>query len=97
MMNLFIIRSNAKHSSFNIHHSSFIINKMPDLFDFFKENESKLHERPSDEVWQKLEKKLEKSRRPKRRGIQFMQLSVVVLMLLLLTLAAVMVWYFSKK
>lgn len=70
---------------------------MPDLFDFFKENESKLHERPSEEVWQKLEKKLEKNRRPKRRGIQFMQLSVIVLMLLLLILAAVMVWYFSKK
>lgn len=70
---------------------------MPDLFDFFKENESKLHERPSEEVWQKLEKKLEKTRRPKRRGIQFMQQSVVVIILLLLIMAAVMVWYFSKK
>ena len=36
---------------------------MPDLFDFFKENESKLHERPSEHVWQKLEQRLEKARR----------------------------------
>lgn len=70
---------------------------MPDLFDFFKENESKLHERPSDQVWQKLEKKLDRSRRPKRRGLMFLQLGVVALILLLLIFAAVMVWHFSKK
>jgi hypothetical protein len=70
---------------------------MPDIFDFFKENESKLHEKPSELVWKKLEKKLEKNRRPKRRGLQFLQLSVVVLLLLLLILAAVLVWHFSKK
>lgn len=70
---------------------------MPDIFDFFKENESKLHERPSEQAWLKLEKKLEKSRRPKRRSVQFLQLSVVALILLLLLFAAVMVWYFSKK
>lgn len=69
---------------------------MPDLFDFFKENESKLHERPSEQVWQKLEKKLEKTRRPKRRSIRFLQLGVVALVLLLLILVAVLVWYFSK-
>ena len=70
---------------------------MPDLFDFFKENESKLHERPSEQVWQKLEKKLEKTRRPKRRNIRFLQLGVVALVLLLLILVAVLVWYFVRR
>ena len=70
---------------------------MPDLFDFFKENEDKLQERPSEQVWQKLEQKLERTRRPKRRGIRFLQLWVVALMLLILIMAAVMVWYFSRR
>ena len=82
-----------------IHHSSFIIHhsyKM-DLFDFFKENESKLHERPSEQVWQKLEKKLEKTRRPRKRSIRFLQLGTVALALLLLILTAVLVWYFVRR
>ncbi len=70
---------------------------MPDLFDFFKENEDKLHERPSEQAWQKLEQKLKKSRRPKRQGIRFLQLGVIALAVLLLLFAAAMVWYFSKK
>ena len=70
---------------------------MKDIFELFNENESKLHERPSDQVWQQLEKKLDKSPRPKRRGLQFLQLGVVVLLFLLLILAAVMVWHFSRK
>ena len=71
-------------------------NTMSDLFDFFKENESKLHERPSEQTWQKLEQKLNRSRRPKRRGIRFLQLGVVALAILLLLLAAGLVWYFAK-
>ena len=70
---------------------------MPDIFDFFKENEDKLHERPSEKVWQKLEQKLERTRRPRRRGIRFLQLWVVVLLLLILIMAAVMVWHFSRR
>lgn len=70
---------------------------MSDLFDFFKENESKLHERPSEQAWQKLEQKLKKRRRPKRRGIRFLQLGMVALAILLLLFAAAMVWYFTKK
>jgi len=70
---------------------------MPDLFDFFKENEDKLHERPSEKVWQKLEQKLERTRRPKRRGIQFLQHWVVALLLLILIIAAVLVWHFSRQ
>jgi hypothetical protein len=70
---------------------------MPDIFDFFKENESKLQEKPPEQVWLKLEKKLERSRRPKRRALQFLQLGAVALVLLLLLFAAVMVWYFTKK
>jgi len=70
---------------------------MPDLFDFFKENEDKLQERPSDQVWQKLEQKLERNRRPKRRGIRFLQIWVVVLMLLILILAAMMVWHYARR
>lgn len=70
---------------------------MSDIFDFFKENEQKLHEKPSERVWQRLERKLERARRPKRRGLQFLQIGVVVLILLLLLLAAFLVWHYSRK
>jgi len=70
---------------------------MPDLFDLFKESESQLTERPSEQAWQKLEKKLEKSRRRKRRGIRFLQLGLVALVLMLLLLAAGMVWWFVRN
>ena len=70
---------------------------MPDLFDFFKENEEKLHERPPEKVWQKLEQKLERTRRPKRRGIRFLQTWVVALILMILLMAAVAVWYYSRS
>jgi archaellum biogenesis protein FlaJ (TadC family) len=70
---------------------------MSDIFDFFKKNESKLQERPSDQVWKKLEKKLEKRNRPKRRVAPALPLGTVVVVLLLLMLAAAMVWYFSIK
>jgi hypothetical protein len=70
---------------------------MPDLFDFFKDQESKLHERPSEEVWKKLETKLNKTRRPKRRGIRFMQLGTIVVILLFLLLAAILVWHYARK
>lgn len=70
---------------------------MPDIFDFFKENEQKLHEKPSEQVWQKLEQKLERSRRPKQRGIRFLQTWIVVLILLLLIMASVAVWFYSRR
>ena len=70
---------------------------MPDLFEFFKENESKLHELPSEQTWQKLEKRLEKRRRRKRRAIRFLQLGAVALALFLLLLAAGLVWYFVYR
>lgn len=70
---------------------------MSDLFDFFKENESKLHERPSEQAWQKLEQKLRRQRRPRRRGIRFLQLGTVALIVLLLLLAAGLVWYFVRR
>ena len=66
---------------------------MPDIFDFFKENEEKLHERPAEKVWQKLEKKLDKSRRPRRRGILFLQPLTIALIILIILLTAVAVWY----
>ncbi len=67
---------------------------MPDIFDFFKENEEKLHERPAEKVWQKLEQKLDKTRRPKRKGIRFLQPATISIILFMLLLAAVLVWYF---
>jgi len=70
---------------------------MPDLFDFFRENESKLHERPPEQVWQKLEIRLRQNRRPRRRGIRFLQLGAVALIILLLSLVAVVVWYYSRR
>lgn len=74
----------SHHSSFIVHHS-FI---MPDLFDFFRENESKLEERPSEKVWQKLESRLEKRTARKRRRIRFLQIGAVLLAIFLLLLAA---------
>ncbi|MBK9337734.1 MAG: hypothetical protein IPM98_14690 [Lewinellaceae bacterium] len=68
-----------------------------DLFEFFKENESKLHERPSEQAWQKLEVRLERRRVRRRRAIRFLQLGVVVAALALLLLAAGLVWYFIHK
>lgn len=82
------------HALFSILNSPLI---MSDLFDFFKENESKLHERPPEQVWQKLEKRLEKTRRPRRQGIRFLQVGTIALVLALLLLAAVLVWYFVRK
>lgn len=70
---------------------------MSDIFDFFKNNESKLHEQPPEKVWQQLEVKLDKNRRPKRRTKPFLQLGAISLMILILILAAVLVWHFSKK
>ncbi len=70
---------------------------MPDLFDFFKENESKLYERPPEQAWEKLELRLEKVRRRRRRTIRFLQIGVVALALLLLLLAAGLVWYFVQR
>jgi hypothetical protein len=70
---------------------------MSDIFEFFKHNEQKLHEKPPEQVWQKLEQKLDRSPRPKRRrGIRFLQTWVVVLILMILILAAVTVWHYSK-
>ncbi|MFN7832306.1 MAG: hypothetical protein ACK5Q2_10015 [Bacteroidota bacterium] len=70
---------------------------MSDLFDFFRENESKLHEHPPEKVWQQLEQRLEKSRRPRRRGICFFQPVVTAIILFILLLAAVLVWHYSAK
>jgi hypothetical protein len=70
---------------------------MSDLFDFFKQNEQKLHERPSEQAWQKLERKLNQTRRARRRGILFLQVGTVALVLFLLLLAAGLVWYFTHK
>ena len=67
---------------------------MPDLFNFFKENESKLYERPSEAAWEKLEARLEKRRTRGRRKLRFLQLGAVILVLLILLLAAGLVWYF---
>ncbi len=70
---------------------------MSDLFDFFRENESRLHERPPEKVWHQLEQRLDKSRRPRKRKIRFLQPLVVAVILLILLLAAVLVWHYSAK
>jgi hypothetical protein len=70
---------------------------VPDLFDFFKENESKLYERPSEQAWQKLDDRLEKRRIRRRRKLRFLQLGTVALAILLLLLAAGLVWYFVRQ
>ena len=70
---------------------------MPDLFDLFKEGESQLNERPSEQAWQKLEKRLEKSRRRKQRSIRFLQLGTVALVLILLLMTAIAVWWFVRN
>jgi hypothetical protein len=71
---------------------------MSDLFDFFKQNESKLHEKPPERVWQKLEQQLKEKRpRPKRHGIPFLQLGTVALIITILIFIGLVVWYFVKK
>ncbi|MCC7245498.1 MAG: hypothetical protein IT269_07460 [Saprospiraceae bacterium] len=70
---------------------------MPDLFEFFKENESKLQERPPEKLWQQLEQQLDRKRRPRRRGIRFLHLGQTALVLLILIFIAIMVWYFISK
>lgn len=79
------------HSSFHIPHPC----KM-DLFDFFKENEAKLNEQPSEKAWQKLEKRLDSRRTRRQRRIRFLQLGAVALAIFLLLLAAGLVWYFAR-
>ena len=70
---------------------------MPELFDFFKEQESKLYERPPERAWEKLEVRLEKRRKRRRRAIRFLQLGAVALALFLLLLAAGVVMYYVRK
>ena len=69
---------------------------MSDLFDFFKENESKLHEAPPMQAWNKLEDKLEKRKRRKRKGIRFLQLGYVVAAILVLLIIAFLVIRYNK-
>lgn len=70
---------------------------MSDLFEFFKENESKLHETPPSQAWSKLEARLERKRRQTRRGIRFLQLGIIVVVVLLLIMIAFLVWQNAKK
>lgn len=70
---------------------------MSDLFEFFKENESKLHEAPSAQAWKKLEQRLERKRRKKRRGIRFLQLGIVVAAILMLLLVAYGIYAVMSK
>lgn len=69
---------------------------MSDFFEFFKENESKLYERPSEQAWKRLEARLEKRRQRRRRTIRFLQLGAVALAILLLLLAAGLVLHFVR-
>ncbi len=69
---------------------------MSDLFDFFKENESKLHELPSEQVWERLEQKLERRKLRPRHKIRFLQLGQVALVLVFLLITAVLVYYFVR-
>jgi hypothetical protein len=70
-----------------------------DLFDFFRENESKLQERPPEQVWQRVETQLKKAQRRsvRQRRIRFLQTGTVALVLLFLLLVAIAVWYFVAK
>jgi hypothetical protein len=72
---------------------------MSDPFDFFKEQEAKLLEKPSEQVWKKLEKRLDQlPRRPKvRRRRPDVRLGLVVLVLLVLLFSAVVVWWFVQQ
>ncbi len=68
---------------------------MPDLFEFFKENAAQLHEQPSEQAWKVLHDRLEKQRKRRRRQLRFLQLGAAALTILLLLLAAGLVWYFT--
>jgi hypothetical protein len=66
-----------------------------DIFDFLKENEHELYERPPEQTWKRLEQQL-RVRRQRRRSIRFLQLSIAALTLFLLLLAGFLVWYYTK-
>lgn len=67
-----------------------------DIFDLFKKNASKLDEPPPEQTWAKLEQRLLQRKRPRRKGIQFLQLGAVVLIVLVLIVAILMVMYYKK-
>jgi hypothetical protein len=64
---------------------------MSDLFDFFKENEDKLRNNPSSQVWSKLEQQLVARKRKRRRKL-FLQTVWIAITIALLVLAASMVY-----
>lgn len=67
---------------------------MPDIFDFFRENESKLQEKPPERVWRQLEKRLQTKRASHRTRIPFLRLSTLAAIAVALLLAALLVWFF---
>lgn len=67
---------------------------MPDIFDFFRENESKLQEKPPERVWRQLEKRLKTRRASPRKRIPFLRLSTLAAIAVALLLAAFLVWFF---
>ena len=67
---------------------------MPDLFDFFRENESKLHELPSEQTWSKLEGRLD--RRRQKRGIRFLRMTTILVLLVVLLLALILTLFFLQ-
>ena len=68
---------------------------MPDIFDFFRENESKLQEKPPERVWRQLEKRLQANRGPRRKKIPFLPMSTFVALALALLLAMLLLWFFT--
>ncbi len=68
-----------------------------DINEFFRQQESKLYERPPEQLWERLEQRLEQRGRQRRREIRFLQIGLVALVLTVLLFSAVMVWYFTQK
>lgn len=54
-----------------------------DLFDIFRDNQHKLNERPGSQTWRRLEKRLDKRRKPYAHSlIRVMAMAAAVLLLL---------------
>jgi len=66
---------------------------MSDLFDFFRENASKLQEQPADKVWKRLERRLIRRR---RRAKLIFPIWIAAMSLGLLLMAAFLVYYFLR-
>ena len=69
-----------------------------DIFDLLREESENLSETPPTEAWQRLEKRLSKTRKVKRkRRPMQLQLVAISIAVILILLVGVVSWYVTKQ